>query len=136
MLFRSEYFADIDALNDDKIAELNKYHEETRSLVKYYYMDIPLDICMGIRELEDRYSAILLGSDWHKYLFDSYKKFREKNRNKIKGEKDLKAEFAKQTLTAFYDAMGYVLREGFGTGSRTAGHVIDGITDLLFGKEK
>ena len=31
----------MDALNEDKIAELKKYHEETESLIKYYYMDIP-----------------------------------------------------------------------------------------------
>ena len=35
------YFADIDALNDTKIAQFRKYHEETCSLVRYYYMDIP-----------------------------------------------------------------------------------------------
>ena len=34
------YFEDIDVLNDDTIAELKKYHEETRGLVKYYYMDM------------------------------------------------------------------------------------------------
>ena len=30
------YFADLEALNDDKIQEFKKYHEETRSLIKYY----------------------------------------------------------------------------------------------------
>ena len=29
------YFADIDALNDTKIAQFRKYHEETCSLVRY-----------------------------------------------------------------------------------------------------
>ena len=43
------YFADLDALNDDKVAELKKYHEETKSLVRYYYLDIPQDICMDIK---------------------------------------------------------------------------------------
>ena len=28
-----KYFADIDALNDDEIAGLKQYHEETRSLI-------------------------------------------------------------------------------------------------------
>ena len=41
MRLYEDYFADIDALNDDKIAEFRNYHEETRSLIKYYYMDIP-----------------------------------------------------------------------------------------------
>ena len=42
------YFADINALNDDKIDEFRKYHEETKSLIKYYYMDIPEDVCSGV----------------------------------------------------------------------------------------
>ena len=54
------YFSDIDALNDDEIAKLRNYHEETRSLIKYYYMDIPQDICTGIKEFENKYSANLL----------------------------------------------------------------------------
>ncbi len=128
------YFADIDALNEDKIAELKKYHEETGSLVKYYYMDIPLDICVGLREFEDNYSANLLGPEWHKYLMDSYEDFKKNNKDKYKKE-SLKAEFAKQTLASFYDAMGYVFREGFGTGSQTADSVVSGITGLLFGKK-
>ena len=136
MRLYEKYFADIDALNDDVIAELKKYHEETGSLVKYYYMDIPLDICMGLREFEEKYSANLLGPEWHKYLFDTYKEFKEKNKKKNKSEKDLKADFSKQALTAFYDAIGYVLRDGFGTGSQTASKVISGLTGLLFGKEK
>ena len=39
MLLYEKYFADIFALDDDKIAELKKYHEETRSLIKYTYME-------------------------------------------------------------------------------------------------
>ena len=76
------------------------------SLVKYYYMDIPLDICAGIKEFENTYSANLLGPDWHEYLFDSYENFRENSRSKNKGEEYLKAEFSKQALAAFYEAMG------------------------------
>jgi hypothetical protein len=68
MWLYEKYFADIDALNDEKIAELTNYHEETLSLVKYYYMDIPLDICVGIKAFEEEYSANLLGAEWHKYL--------------------------------------------------------------------
>ena len=34
------YFADIDALDDDKVAELRKYHEETKGLIRHYYMRI------------------------------------------------------------------------------------------------
>ena len=131
MRLYEKYFADIDALNNDKIAELRKYHEETKSLVRYYYMDIPQDICEGIKEFENKYSANLLGSEWHDHLFRSYQDFRKKSE-----VRDKKAEFTKQTLAAFYDAMDYLFREGFGTGSQTVNDVVSGITGLLFGKEK
>ncbi len=136
MRLYEKYFVDIDALNDDEIAELRNYHEETRSLVKYYYMDIPLDVCVGIKEFENKYSANLLGSEWHEYLFDSYEEFKKQSDSWNKSEEYLKAEFAKQALAAFYEAMDYVFRDGFGTGSQTAKNVVSGITGLLFGKDK
>ena len=129
-----KYLTDIDELDDEKIAEMKEYHEETRSLVKYYYMDIPQDVCMGIREFEKKYSDKLLGAEWHKYVFDGFAEFKEKNRN-IR-EEDSKAEFTKQTLEAFYDVMDYVFREGFGTGSQTARGLVSGIAGLLFGKKQ
>lgn len=135
MRLYERYFADIDALNDDMIAELRSYHEETGSLVQYYYMDIPQDVCMGLREFEDKYSANLLGPDWHKHLFASFAAFREKNKSRNKSRGALKAEFAKQTLTSFYEAMDYIFREDFGTASHTVKTVISGIEGLLFGKE-
>ena len=131
-----KYFADIDALNDDRIAELKAYHEETRSLVKYYYMDIPQDICMAIHEFDDNYSAKLLGPDWHKTLFDSYDDFRVENMDKHKSEACLKAAFGREALTAFYQAMDSVFREGFGTGSKTTEKVVSGLASLLFGEQK
>ena len=131
-----KYLEDIDALNDDKIAEMRSYHEETRSLIKYYYMDIPQDVCAGIRRFETDYSDKLLGPDWHKYVFDNYAEFRVKNKNKYKNEEEIKAEFTKQTLAAFYDLMDYNLRDGFGTGSETVKTVVSGISGLLFGKLK
>ena len=36
MRLYEKYFADIDALNDEKIAGLRAYHEETVSLVKHF----------------------------------------------------------------------------------------------------
>ena len=132
MRLYEKYFADIDALNDDQIAKLRKYHDETRSLVRHYYMDIPLDICIGIHEFEKKYSANLLGSDWHEYLFDSYAYFRENSNIEDVSEKATKAAFSKQALETFYDAMDYVFREGFGTSSQTAETVMREITELLW----
>ena len=129
------YFADFDALNDDKVAEFGKYHEETRSLIKYYYLDIPQDICSGIKEFEEKVSDKLLGRDWRKNLYDLYDEFKEKNRVRDKGEDYYLAEFSRQALKAFYEAMGDIFREGFGTSSQTAKDIVGGISGLLFGKK-
>ena len=86
MRLYERYYADIDALNDDVIAELKNYHEETKSLCKCYYMDIPLDICTGLIEFDNEYSDKLLGDDWHKFLLDSYKDFRDEHAYENKSE--------------------------------------------------
>ena len=130
------YFADIDALNDAKIAELRSYHEETSSLVKYYYMDIPLDICEAMRELDKNYTDNLLGVHWHKYLSGVYDEFKKNRSNADKSEEADKAQFKKDVLDAFYDAMDYVFRDGFGTGSEAAKSLMNGITELFFGKKQ
>lgn len=70
-------YSDINALNDDTISELRNYHEETRSLIKYYYLDIPHDVCKGIKEFENKHIANLLGRKWRRYLSDRYAEFRE-----------------------------------------------------------
>ena len=129
-----QYFADVDALNDDKIAELKKYHEETRSLVKYYRMDIPQDVCSYMEEFDEKFGDKLLGPDWRKYLTDCYNQFRYENRDR--SERWVKAEFPAKMLESFYEAMDYVFRDGFGTGSKAADNVITGITGLLFGKKE
>ena len=135
MRLYEQLFADIDALDDDQIAVLRDYHDETRSLVRYYYMDIPLDICKGIEEFENKYTEGLLGKEWQKNLFDRYKAFTGESKNQNKSEEDLKAEFKKQTLTDFYDTMDLIFREGFGTGSETVKGFAGMIKGLLFGKE-
>ncbi len=129
-----DYFADIDALNDEKVAELRKYHEETKSLIKYYYMDIPLDVCLGIYDFEGKYSTKLLGTEWHDFLFGSYKEFTDKIENWGKSEDALKAEYKELIMDGFYDAMGDVFRDGFGTGGATAEKVMNGLKDLMSGK--
>ncbi len=130
-----KYFSDIDALNDNEIAELRKYHEETRSLIKYYYMDIPLDICMEIREFEDTYSNNLLGPGWHNYISDNYDEFKENNSGTNKSDEALKADYKKHILTEFYDAMDEIFRDGFSTSSKLGEQVVSGIGGLLFGKD-
>ena len=135
MRLYEQYFADIDALNNEKIEELKKYHEETGSLIKYYYMDIPHDICDGIKEFEEKFTGILLGSEWRKHLADGFKEFTLMSKDRGKGEAYLKKAFTKEIMENFYEAIGYVLREGFDTGSKTAQNVISGLSGLLFGKE-
>ena len=131
-----EYLDDLDGLNHEKIAEMRKYHEETQSLIKYYYMDIPQDICTKLEEFEDKCTENLLGPSWHQHVADGYLDFCERYENRNKGEKALKAEFKKQALRAFYDTMGYIFRDGFGTDSQTARNVLSGITDLFLGKDQ
>ena len=48
MRLYEEYFADVDTLDDAKIAELRTYHLETRNLVKAYYGD--RHVSPGIRQ--------------------------------------------------------------------------------------
>ena len=82
---------------------------------------------------EKTYSDKLLGPAWRVCLSDLFEDFRERRRGK-ESEETLKAEFAKQALEGFYSAMDYVFREGFGTDSQTAKHVINGLSELIFGK--
>ena len=134
MRLYERYLADIDALDDNRIAELREYREETLSLVKHYYMDIPQDIAIDIAEFENKYGSKLLGPRWHDYLYDVYREFSEKSVNREKSEEAVKEEFKKQTLAAFYSAMGHIFRDGFDSGSQTARNLMSGITGLLFGK--
>ena len=133
MRLYERYFADTDALNDEKIADLRNYHEETQSLVKHYYLDIPMDICLSLGEFEQKYTALLLGDGWREYLSGLFRDFRKKAGNRSKEK--LKAEFAQQALAAFYEAMDYVFRDGFGTASETASNTLKQITGLLFGEK-
>jgi len=136
MRLYERYFADIDALNEERIAGMREEHQETESLVRYYYMDLPQDVCKCLAAFDSEYTAKLLGPEWHAYLSGIFKSFRDKYKGKDKSKAALKAAFAKQTLEAFYDAMDYVFRDGFGTGSKTVSDAVSGITSLLFGKQK
>lgn len=135
MLLYERYFTDIDALNDDKIAQFKNYHEETISLFKYYYLDIPQDTCEPLLKFEKEYTSKLLGSDWHKYLFGAYKEFKENITCKNNDEAYLKAAFSKQALEAFYYEMDNVFREGFGTDSKALQNAITGFASLFLGKK-
>ena len=135
MCLFEKYFEDIDALNDDKVAELRNYHEETKSLVRYYYMDIAQDVCKLLREFDDTYIINMLGSGWHKYIFDIYKYYKDEKKISIKAEEDIKAAFVKETLEEFYDTMDYIFRDDFGTSSQTAKKVVTNLKEMLFGAE-
>ena len=136
MRLYEKYLADIDALDNDMIAEMKAYHEETRSLVKYYYMDIPQEICEELKEFDDEYTLKLLGPDWHKYLFDSYKEFKDDDKNNNKTEESIKADFEAENLEAFYYSMDEIFRESFGTANQAAKKATNWFTGLLFGKEE
>jgi len=131
-----DYVAHFDTLNDDKIAGFKKQHEETKSLIKYYYMDIPEDVCDELGEFEEKSSDILLGRDWKMHLYDAYDEFKEKNDAWGKSEDYYKAEFKKYALKEFYKAMGEIFRDGFGTNSETVRNASEGILGLLFGGKK
>lgn len=130
-----KYFADIDALSDDVIAELKAYHEETRSLVKYYYLDIPMDIVAEIHDFDGRYSDNMLGAKWRSFVFDSFREYREERDCEDKTLAQLKAAFSQEALSAFYYDMACIFRDGFGTSSQTAEKVFGGLADLLFGEK-
>ena len=136
MRLYEKYFSDIDALNNDTISELRKYNEETKSLVRYYYLDIPQDISEGIKEIESKSVANLLGPKWRKFLSDSYAAFKEENDDEYRNEKSLKEAYAKQAMEEFYETMDDVFREGFGTVSQSAKDFSNGLSGLLFGTEK
>ena len=129
------YFEDINALNDKKIAELREYNNETRSLVRYYYLDIPQNICNALEVFENEVNEKLFGPDWHKYLFDSYNNFRDKNKSRNKSEKSLKAEFREESMNTFYQAMDYIFREGFGTADKTTENTLSEIIEKFFKNE-
>ena len=136
MRLYENYYEDIDALNKTKIAELKKYHEETVSLIKYYYLDIPHDICEGIEEFENKFTANMLGPDWHRFLFRNFEEFKDNCEDRRAGKEALKEAFTKQALQEFYDTMGYVFREGFDTDSKTVKDTISGFDGLFGGKEE
>ena len=135
MYLYETYFSDIDALNDEKIAELKKYHDETCSLLKYYYMDIPEDVCDELDKFEKKFTKPLLAKDWHATVYGAYREFLEDSDAENKSDECLKAEFREKIIDYFYDAMGYVFRDGFNTGSRNTKELVGGITGLLFGKD-
>ena len=128
------YFVDINALNDEVIDELRNYHEETKSLVKYFFMDIPQDACDGIREFEKKYIADILGPYWQEHLMEAYREFRMTKSFRDKSEEHYREEFSKEVLDNFYSAMDYVFRDSFGTESKTASETASGIAGLLFGE--
>lgn len=131
------YIASFDKLTDDKVAEFAKTHAETKALFKYYYLDIPADICSKIEEFEEKGCDKLLGREWKKNVYDAYDEFKAKNKAWSKGEDYYQAEFKKYALKEFYEAMEYIFRDGFGTGSETVKDIMGGISGLLFGgKEK
>lgn len=130
------YIANLDSLDNDKIDEFRKYHEETQSLIKYYYMDIPQDVCTDLEKFEEETGSALLGHEWKKVLYDAYDEFKERSNEWDMSEGYYKAAFKKQALKEFYGKMSEIFRSGFGTESQTAKDFVGGIHGLLFGKKE
>ena len=126
MYLYEKYLSDIDALNDETIAELKKYHEETKSLMKYYRMDIPQDTSDDLDYFNKKFTDRILGPDWHDFLFSAYEEFKDDDDNDDKSEECLKKEFEENVLVEFYERMDDVFRDGFGTSSQTANDVFEG----------
>ena len=134
MRLYEKYFSDLDALNDEEIGALKKDHEETRSLMKHYYLDIPQDVTAELLSFDEDYTDELLGPKWHDFIFGRYEKFRDKSSSEGKSEECLKAEFCQESLDVFYTSMDSAFRDEFGTGSKTAEEVVGGLRGLFFGK--
>jgi predicted transcriptional regulator len=130
------YIADFDTLKNDKIDEFKKQHEETQSLIRYYYMDIPQDVCSAIGEFEKNSCENLLGRDWKKNLHDAYEEFKYKCMDSDMSEDYYRAEFKKTALDEFYKSMEEIFRSGFGTESESEKATYAGISGLLFGGKK
>ena len=128
------YFADIDKLNDKKIAEFRKYHEETKSLMKYYYVDIPHDVFLYLSDYDERYVDKLLGTGWKDYLTENFNKFKKNKTKDSDDEKSIKAKFADHCLDDFYESMDDAFRDSFGSHSKTAEGFRGFITTMIFGE--
>ena len=134
MRMYEKYFEELENLDDGKIAELRKYHEETRSLIKLYYLDIPQDTCAKIEQFEEKGVNKLLGEEWRSTLEELYREFAKKYSNQGKSGEQLKKDFKAEAVRAFYETMEFIFRDGFGTESETARNVLSGIGELIFGK--
>ena len=72
------YFTDIDALDDGKIAEMNKYNRETKELIKYFYLDIPMDTNLALEYFYEDMDSIFrddfgTGSKTTEMIFEGLK---------------------------------------------------------------
>jgi len=134
MRLYEDYFSDIEALNDEKIEEFKKYNEETISLIKYYYLDIPLDICEDLLAFEKEYGIQLLGPNWHKYVFEAYKEYAE-DHDELK-KADIMKTFREHALDNFYSSMDYIFRGSFGTESKASESAVSMIKGLFFDNDK
>jgi hypothetical protein len=130
------YFADIDALNDEKIAEFRAYHEETKSLFKYYYVDIPLDVCDGLRKFYKESDCKFLGPKWHNELTELYDDFKNTNTDITISDEELKKKFSEKTLGDFYKSMDYIFRDSFGTESEADKVQVSWFRRIFFGEKE
>ena len=131
-----DYIAEADKLTDEKIDAFKRRNEETQSLIKYYYMDIPEDICYDLNKFEEKIADELLGREWKRVFYDAFDEFKENHDDWNKSDDWYMAEFKKATRKELYKTLDDIFRDGFGTNSETGKNIFSGISNLLFGSSK
>lgn len=128
-----DYIANMFDLTSEKVAEYKKQNDETICLVRYYFMDIPQDVCEGIFDFEEKVGDKLLGPEWKTNLYDAYEEFKDKSDEWDMTEDYYKGAFKKYALKEFYEVMENIFRDGFSTHSERAKNIFSGIKSLIFG---
>ncbi len=128
-----DYIANIYDLTSEKIAAYKKQNDETIALVRYYYMDIPQDVCAGILVFEEKVGEKLLGPEWKTNLYDAYDEFKDNCNEWDMTEDYYKGAFKKYALKEFYEVMENIFRDGFGSESESSKNIFSGIKSLIFG---
>ena len=128
-----QYIDQIFEMNQSKIDEFNKYHQETNSLIKYYFVDIPMDTCAALAKFEHDVMDYMLGPDWQRVILNGFEEFKRKNKNKYRlaNEETWRKKFKEELLSMFYVSMESAFRVSFESGSKAAEGLMDGLSAIF-----